>query len=633
MSERRAGIGLRTRLLALVLVPVVLLLALTWSTEVDRRDRAEAAAAVSRQVDDITGLVELSSTLLLARTPVEVEIRAGELGLDPDEALAMLDLDRRDLGDLGRVADAVRALPADLRPFPPERVDQLARDVADGASQAELDAFGSLQVLVEADWDRQVVVLRDRIVALGDPELARVAEELIAASNAGSATAGLLVGLADHWFSSLDDPVRSERARAAMGAPAERFDRAIAVLRASPDGRVASAADDLARQRTSGPFGRAVDEALAGRPPGPFGETVDVEAIVATFTDSFAELQPLLDLLQGRSAELAADATAVADRSSSEADVHIAVMVALGAALAVLCVVVVGSVERPLRRLIDAMRTVGRGDLEGDLLPAGGPPELEDASAAFNDVLVNLRLLDGKVQALARADLDDPLVAAELPGALGRELDASVDVLASSIADRAGLQARLEHQATHDPLTGIHNRAGAHSALRAAVARAQRQRATVAVAFLDLDGFKEVNDRYGHATGDRVLVEVAARLVDQARAGDTCARMGGDEFIVIAEQMETVDDARALGRRIATAIGRPMRLGDERTVAIGASVGLALSDDPSEPPEELLHRADLAAYRAKRAGSVVEVAGSLEDEARTAGPGATDRVPPERPGA
>lgn len=88
--------------------------------------------------------------------------------------------------------------------------------------------------------------------------------------------------------------------------------------------------------------------------------------------------------------------------------------------------------------------------------------------------------------------------------------------------------------------------------------------------------------------------------------------MGGDEFIVIAEQMTGAEDARAMGRRIAAAIGRPMRLGDGRTVAIGASVGIALSDDPSEPPAELLHRADLAAYAAKRAGTVVEIAGPLE---------------------
>lgn len=612
MDERRRGIGLRARLLALVLVPVILLLALTWSVSSERRQRAEAASEVAARVDDITALVDLSSALLLARTPVEVEVRAAELGLDPDEALAMLELDRQALGDLDGVADALRALPPDRRPFTPERVAALARRVADRPTQAQLDTFQSLQGLVEAEWERRVVQLRDRVVVLGDRDLARVAEDLISASAAGSATADLLVNLADHWFSSLRDPERSERARGALAAADDQFDRAIAELRRSPEPPVADAAGDLARQRAIGPFGTAIDAAIDGRPPAPFVDGIDVDAVVATFTDSFAELQPLLDLLDGRSERLALAADELADESSREADRHVLAILGFGLALVLLSLLVVGSVDRPLRRLIDAMRQVGRGDLSGELLPDAGPAELAQAATAFNDVLVNLRLLDGKVQALAHADLGDPRVAAELPGPLGRELDASVDVLASSIADRADLQERLEHQATHDPLTGISNRAGAATALRAAVARAQRQGSTVAVAFLDLDGFKEVNDRHGHATGDRVLIEVAARLADQARAGDTCARMGGDEFIVIAEQMTGAEDARAMGRRIAAAIGRPMRLGDGRTVAIGASVGIALSDDPSEPPDELLHRADLAAYAAKRAGTVVEIAGPLE---------------------
>jgi diguanylate cyclase (GGDEF)-like protein len=84
--------------------------------------------------------------------------------------------------------------------------------------------------------------------------------------------------------------------------------------------------------------------------------------------------------------------------------------------------------------------------------------------------------------------------------------------------------------------------------------------------------------------------------------------MGGDEFIVIAENMTGPDDARAMGRRIASTVGRPMRLGPDRTVTIGVSVGIALTDDPTEPPAALVHRADLAAYRAKRTRAGVEVA-------------------------
>lgn len=608
VSQRRTSVGLRTRLLALVLVPLLLLGTLIATSVGQRRERAADASLVLARVDRITQLVDLSSGLLLARTPVEVEVRALDLGLDPADALGMLELDALDIEGLDGVVRSLRAMAPDERPFSVERVERLAQRVDAGASQAQLDTFQALQSLLEAEWEDQVAVLRDQIVVLGDRQLARTAEELIAASTAGSATANLLVGLADHWFSSLTDPGRSERARLALGAPMQRFESSLDQMQRSDDPAVVRAARDLAALRAAGAFGDALEAALAGLPPAPFVDGVDVELIVATFTDSFAELQPLLSTLEGRSNELAAEARALADRSSTEADLNLAAMVLLTAVLLAVTVLTVRSIGTPLRRLIAAMRQVGRGDLSGELLPAGGPPELDDASAAFNDVLVNLRLLDGKVQALADADLDDPRVTEELPGALGRELDASVGVLASSIADRADREERLEHQATHDPLTGIHNRAGAHEALRAAVARSRRSGRTLAVAFLDLDGFKAVNDVHGHATGDRVLAEVAARLADEARAGDTCARLGGDEFLVIAENMTGPMDARSMGRRIAATVARPMRLGPDRTVAIGVSVGLALTDDPTEPPEGLLHRADLAAYRAKRAGTGVEVA-------------------------
>ncbi|HRW38624.1 MAG TPA: HAMP domain-containing protein, partial [Aquihabitans sp.] len=396
MSERRGGIGLRTRLLALVLVPVVLLGALTVSSVAQRRSQADAAAAVERQVAELTKLVDLSAALLLARTPVEVEVRAGELGLDPGEALALLDLDPAELGDLDAVTAALRALPSALRPFEVERVDELARRVAAGPAQAQLDAFHALELLVESDFERQVVTLRDRVVGLGDRDLARTAEDLIATSRAGSATASLLVGLADHWFSSLEDPGRAERARIALSAPAEQFDAAIRQLRTSPDAEVAAASASIARLRDEGPFGGAIDAALAGRDPAPFADGIDLSAIVATFTDSFAELQPLLDLMAGRSAELSDSARTYADRSSREADRNLAALVGLGLLLVLLCLWVVRSIDQPLRQLIDAMRRVGGGDLSGSLLHHGGPPEVADASGAFNDVLVNLRLLDGK---------------------------------------------------------------------------------------------------------------------------------------------------------------------------------------------------------------------------------------------
>ena len=612
MMRTRTEAGLRPRLFALVLVPIVLLGGLTWSMVTDRRDRATSARVVQRQITDISSLVDVTRQLLLARTPVEVEVRAGELGLSPQQALDALDVDQRDLGEIGdlhTLAATLRLLPADLRPFEAAEVEALADQVDAGATTEQLDAFDDLQERLDVDWKRQVAELRVDIVDLGDVDLSDMADDVDASADAGLATANLIMGLSDHWFSSLDDGPPSVAGRVRLATPAAEFDAAIAHLSASADPTVVASAREIAALRADGSFGAAIQAALDGEDPAPFADgDFDLDALASAFTDGFSELGPLLDLVQGRTNALASEADRAAKGSERSADLALVAMGALIAAVLALSLAVTASFLRPLRRLIDAMRAVGAGDLSGEELVSGGPPEVRSASAAFNDVLVNLRLLEGKVEALARADLDDPRLGRSLPGALGRELDDSIGVLAGSIAERAQLQERLEHQATHDPLTGIANRAGARSALEGAAARAHRHGTTLAVAFVDLDGFKAVNDRHGHAAGDAVLVEVAARLDRQARTGDTCARMGGDEFVVIAEHMGTRRDAEGMGKRMADAISQPIELPNGVTARIGASIGIALSDAPNESPSALLHRADLAAYAAKRDGSVVRLA-------------------------
>jgi len=187
-------------------------------------------------------------------------------------------------------------------------------------------------------------------------------------------------------------------------------------------------------------------------------------------------------------------------------------------------------------------------------------------------------------------------------------------VLSSSIQDRAALQARLAHQATHDTLTGIPNRSGGLAALEGALARSRRQRTTLGLAFLDLDGFKAANDTYGHQVGDAVLCEVAERLRGHARSGDSYARLGGDEFIVIAENIGSPTDALAFAHRIGGVIAEPIASGDY-LVEIGVSIGLALAPAGRESLLHLLAHADRAAYRAKRAKTGVELYDEVLDGA------------------
>ncbi|HKY77830.1 MAG TPA: GGDEF domain-containing protein, partial [Acidimicrobiia bacterium] len=139
-----------------------------------------------------------------------------------------------------------------------------------------------------------------------------------------------------------------------------------------------------------------------------------------------------------------------------------------------------------------------------------------------------------------------------------------------------------------------------------ALARARRRPGSVAVIFLDLDRFKVVNDSLGHAIGDDLLVEVARRLEGVMRSADTVARMGGDEFVVLVEDVVRVDEALALARRLRTAIAAPITVAAGQRVVLTASVGVAVSADAADgvaaTPSSLLWDADVAMYRAKDAG-------------------------------
>jgi len=160
------------------------------------------------------------------------------------------------------------------------------------------------------------------------------------------------------------------------------------------------------------------------------------------------------------------------------------------------------------------------------------------------------------------------------------------------------LEERLEHQAFHDALTGLPNRKLFHD--RVGHALDQRRTANVAVLFIDLDNFKTVNDNFGHASGDQVIVAVARRLQSCARTGDTAARVGGDEFALLVEDMSAAQ-VTALADRVIDALSTTPVEFSGRKLTIGASVGIAVAG-PGETTETLLRNADLAMYEAKLRG-------------------------------
>ncbi|HUG13838.1 MAG TPA: EAL domain-containing protein [Thermomicrobiales bacterium] len=169
------------------------------------------------------------------------------------------------------------------------------------------------------------------------------------------------------------------------------------------------------------------------------------------------------------------------------------------------------------------------------------------------------------------------------------------------ISERMQSEEQLRHQAFHDALTGLPNRSLFVDRLEHALGRARRERSTVAVLFLDLDNFKVVNDSLGHRAGDQLLLEMADRLRQCIRPGDTVARLGGDEFTVLLEGITGVADAIRVAQRIIEQSLSLVSIGDQ-PISVSSSIGIALSSSEPRLADDLIRDADTAMYEAKRRG-------------------------------
>ncbi len=225
---------------------------------------------------------------------------------------------------------------------------------------------------------------------------------------------------------------------------------------------------------------------------------------------------------------------------------------------------------------------------------------VEQLSAAAPDTPIIVLSDDGDEDsgvAALRAGAQDYLLKSELNASLlGRAVRYSVE--------RKRAEVVLAQRALHDPLTALPNRALFVDRVRVALDRSRRTESPVVVLFLDVDGFKEINDTLGHSAGDRLLTVLAERFSGLLRPMDTVARFGGDEFTFLLEGLESENEAAIVAQRISRSAGLPVTLGDpERSISV--SIGVTIVTDPEAAIDDVIRHADTAMYRAKEFGGAV----------------------------
>ena len=258
-----------------------------------------------------------------------------------------------------------------------------------------------------------------------------------------------------------------------------------------------------------------------------------------------------------------------------------------------------GRLRRRLRALAEAARDFSAG--QPRMIPVQGPREIALASEALNHATEALESITEKTELLAAGEMDTLASAEPTPGRLGHAIDVSVQRVADTVHELERLQAQLRHRADHDALTGLPNRTVAERQLMAALARAGRSGENVGILFVDLDKFKACNDTFGHAAGDHVLKVASQRMRGQLRQGDSVCRLGGDEFLILLEQVSGEADLMAVGQHVIAALHEPIPW-EGIQIGIGGSAGAAVAVAGKPGPMDLMRAADSALYAAKAAG-------------------------------
>ena len=593
-SRPAARFGIRTRLLGLVLIPSVGLLALGFQAVREDAQLSSDADRLAEEVDDAaTALDALVSTTLEYRHSSSVAL-ASSLGVPTDDTRPLIGYDlAEELAAARRAVDANPLVPQLLPAAGWPDVLRSARRALDTTAETR-PIFVDLVEEARKAWQSQLA----EVFALGvdapdQRPLRRAVDGLRAVADLYEAGDERLLVAANVALPGSVEDLQPSRD---LPAVQRLYDEAAQEVEAVADGQLSEFAARVAV--TS----RAFEDALATID----GTALDIPALAGAFQLGLEHDRQLRQLVAVAADDAKSQALAVgADARRSYQQTAVALLGLLTMAIG-MALVVATSIVNPLRRLAVRATRISAGDLDGEPLDPRGPRESAVLATTLNEVVLNLRAVEDRLAALAAGDVAGARNAT--PGRLGALVGRSVDSLAQTIDAREALQRRLAHDAAHDALTGLANRRTAMHQLGRML-----ESGCAGVLFVDLDGFKVVNDEFGHAVGDRVLDIAARRLIGAASDDVLVARLGGDEF-VLAMQTTCEDHLVALGRRVIDAMDEPLVI-DGIPHRIGASIGIALAT-PSDDADRLLRSADHALYAAKRTerGGLVVLDADLRKE-------------------
>jgi diguanylate cyclase (GGDEF)-like protein len=367
------------------------------------------------------------------------------------------------------------------------------------------------------------------------------------------------------------------------------FDAAVQQFRGSLDPTRQAAADTLL---ASGGY-HQLDTLL----PAFIGDSRTAPIVEATLVAAMARIDALEIYSASFFEQQVATASRVEQRAASMRRTAIVELILTALLSLVLLALAVRSILRPLHSLVRRSREVSAGHLDVPPLALSGPSDLRVVTRAFNDMSTTLQASQQQMDRLADGHLEPD---ESLPGPLGDTLRRSVSHLADVTYQLHASQAAAMRQARTDSLTGLANRTAVLERLAVMTAEARQTGRHGAVVFIDLDGFKSVNDTQGHAEGDRILDALAQR-VRAACPDHLVARIGGDELLVLVHPAGTKEATLALAHELIAIVGRPCTGSSGQVFTLSASAGIAEVDGTREPLE-VIAQADSAVYHAKEKG-------------------------------